>query len=101
MTSQDSQNYILPTTTIEAIATSAPSQHVQIFSNNPWVLFLSLPSDVQTMASHDLTSKIIRTEQYPFACGGYAEVYRAEYIDDSGSMSEVLWKLTSRFLISA
>ena len=91
MTSQDSQKYTLPTTTMEPVATSAPSQHVQIFSNNPWVLFLSLPSDVETitMASHDLTSKISRTQQFPFASGGYADVYRASYTDDSGSMSEV------------
>jgi|SRR5882762_2108228 len=87
---------------MEPVAPSGLSQHVQVFSNNPWVLFLSLPNDQTiSMGSHNLTSKIIRMEEYPFACGGYADVYRAKYIDDSGRALEVYHKSISRHLIFA
>jgi hypothetical protein len=75
-----------------SVASSGPSQHVQIFHNNPWVLFLSLPNGT-TSGSHDLTNKIVRTDKSPFAGGGYADVYRAIYIDDSGRVKEVLYTL--------
>ena len=52
--------------------TFPPSLHIQY----RW------PAHSRDLSNHDLTGKVYQTQKFPFARGGYSDVYKAKYFKD-------------------
>ena len=37
------------------------------------------PAHSRDLSDHDLTGKVYQTQKFPFACGGYSDVYKAKF----------------------